>query len=214
MSKINQEIARVFTVYAGMDAEYEGLIQAYHVVALNPDVTPEAKTRNRQETKIKVKELKKKYADKAKAVLEQIRREYAPKPTSKRYTTEERLLNATLWAATLPTATSDELRGLHLEHGSDPDFNRLLEAELRRREAEKPNDLTVKQIRHDLVPAEDPALGELRRIEVAVDFLASVEHYPARLTSLSSHQLRNVDSDLDKTPILDGPTYRPLFKIT
>jgi hypothetical protein len=213
-SRLNKDIGRVFAVYQGMDKAYVGLVRGYHKVALNPDLTQEAKDKARESTKEEVLELKRAYFGKAKAVLDVIREEYRPKVKAKEYTTEERLLNVNLWTATMPTATVDELRGLHLEHKGDPDFERLLEAELRRREQKDANDMAIRAFRHEVDNQPyDKAFAELAKIENALKFLTTMKFYPANLKSLEHHELRNVDSDLAKHPIDDGHVFRPIFDI-
>ena len=109
-----------------MDRDYIAEIRRCHSVMINPDYTPEAKVKIREETKERVQELKRRYFEEAKAVIEKIREEYQPKVKPKSYTTEERLLNVTLWTQTMPTATVDELRQLCLEHKGNPILNSCL----------------------------------------------------------------------------------------
>jgi len=215
LSRLNEDLERVYAVFAGMDGEYVELIRKYHQVSTNPDYTFQAKNKAAEATKEAIRELKRKYFEKAKAVIEKIREEYRPKVEPKRYSTEERLLNVTLWSQTMPTATVDELRNLYMEHKGNEDFDQLLEAELRRREAKDPNDMVIRQFRHQMTaePA-DRALAELKKVEAGLSFLLiSSDYYPAKLKSLAHHEMHNVEADLAAHPILEGPTFRPVFDI-
>ena len=119
LSRLEQDLQRVFNVYEGMDGEYVKLIRKHHGVATNPDLTMQAKNKDREATKEAVQELKRRYFDKAKAEIDKRREEYKPKVTAPKLSTQERLLNVTLWTQTLPTATAAELRELYLEqHGA------------------------------------------------------------------------------------------------
>lgn len=214
LSRLNEDIPRVFAVFAGMDKEYVALVRKYHVVAVNPDFSMQAKNKEAEATKGKVKELKRKYFERAKAVLEKIREEYQPKVEAKKYTTEERLLNVTLWSQVLPTSTPDELRGLYLEHKGNPDFDQLLEAEIRRRETKNPNDMALRSLRHQIeAEPRDRAFVELQKVETGLASLAAMDYYPAKLQSLAHHELRNVGADLGKHPVLDGHVFRSVFDI-
>ncbi len=214
LSRLDEDIPRVFAVFAGMDKEYVALIRKHHAAVLDADLTMQAKNKSAEATKEAVKELKRKYFEKAMAVLDTIREEYRPKVEPKKYSTEERLLNVTLWSQPLPTSTADELRSLYLEHKGNPDFDQLLEAEIRRRETKNPNDMALRSLRHQIeAEPQDQAFAELKKIETGLAFLASMDHYPAKLESLSHHEIRNVDADLAAYPILDGPTFRPVFDI-
>jgi|LSQX01.3.fsa_nt_gb hypothetical protein len=212
LSRLEEDFQKVFQVYQGMDKDYVDLIRHYHGVAVNPDLTMQAKNKAKEETKEAVQELKRKYFERAKEVIEKIREEYQPKVEPKKYNTEERLLNVTLWTQTMPTATVDELRQLYLEHKGDPDFEQLLEAEIRRRDDS--DDLSLQTFKHDRVAEpRDRAFTELDKIERGLAFLASQHYYPANFEGLEHFELRNVDADLDRYPIDDGHVYRPLFDI-
>ena len=215
LSRLSEDLERVYAVFAGMDGEYVELIRKYHQVSTNPDYTFQAKNKAAEATKESVRELKRKYFEKAKAVIERIREEYRPKVEPKRYSTEERLLNVTLWTQTLPTATVDELRNMWMEHKGNEDFDRLLEAELRRREEKDPNNMALRQFRHQMTAEpEDKALAALKKVESGLSFLLiSADNYPAQLKSLEQFELRNVAADLARHPILEGPTFRPVFDI-
>lgn len=212
LKKLKGDMERVFRVYGNMDRDYIAEIRRCHSVMINPDYTPEAKVKVREETKERIQELKRRYFEEAKAVIEKIREEYQPKVKPKSYTTEERLLNVTLWTQTMPTATVDELRQLYLEHKGNPDFEQLLEAELRRRD--DTGDLDLQAFKHErTAEPQDRAFAELKKLEAGLAFLTSQHYYPAKLESLEHNELRNVDSDLDRYPIDDGHIFRPLFDI-
>ena len=212
LSRLQDDFQRVFWVYQGMDKEYVDLIRGYHRIAVEPDYTMQAKNKFREETKEAVQEMKRKYFERAKEVIEKIREEYRPKVEPKKYSTEERLLNVTLWTQTMPTATVDELRQLYLEHKGDPDFEQLLEAELRRRD--DTGDLNLQRLKHErTAEPQDQAFAELNKLQAGLSFLASQHFYPANLKSLEHHELRNVDADLSAHPINDGHVFRPRFDI-
>ncbi|MFY9505150.1 MAG: hypothetical protein WAQ32_08945 [Dethiobacteria bacterium] len=212
LSRLTEDFQRVFRVYVGMDKEYVALIRRYHTVAVEPDFTMQAKNKAREETKEAVQELKRKYFEQAKEMIEKIREEYRPKVEPKSYTTEERLLNVALWTQTMPQATVDELRQLYLEYKGDPDFEQLLEAEIRRRDDS--GDLNLQALKHErTAEPQDRAFAELKKLEAGLAFLTSQHYYPAKLESLEHNELRNVDSDLDRYPIDDGHIFRPLFDI-
>ncbi len=212
LSRLEQDLQRVFNVYEGMDGEYVKLIRKHHGVATNPDLTMQAKNKDREATKEAVQELKRRYFDKAKAEIDKRREEYKPKVTAPKLSTQERLLNVTLWTQTMPTATVDELRALYLEHKGIPDFEQLLEAEFRKRDDS--GDLNLQQLKHEIAnEPEDRALARLQKVEDALSFLAGQHFYPAKLESTEHFELRDVGADLDRYPISDGPTFRPVFDI-
>lgn len=212
LSRLEDDFQRVFRVYQGMDEEYVDLIRGYHRTAVEPDFTPQAKNKFREEAKEAVQELKRKYFEWAKEMIEMIRKEYRPKVEPKKYSTEERLLNVTLWSQTIPTTTVDELRQLYLEHKGDPDFEQLLEAEIRRRD--DTDDLNLQAFKHErIAEPQDKAFSELNKLQASLSFLTLQHYYPAGLKSLKHYELRNVGADLDRYPIDDGHTYRPLFDI-
>jgi len=79
LSRLQDDFERVFGVYGNMDRDYIAEIRRCHSVMINPDYTPEAKVKIREETKERVQELKRRYFEEAKAVIEKIREEYQPR---------------------------------------------------------------------------------------------------------------------------------------
>jgi hypothetical protein len=210
LSRLEQDLQRVFKVYEGMDSEYIKLIRKHHSVATNQDLTMQAKNKDREATKEAVQELKRRYFEKAKAEIDKLREAYRPKVETPKLSSAERLLNVTLWTQTLPTATAAELRELYLEHKGNEDFMQLLEAQFRQRK----DDLGLQQLKHEIAnEPEDRALARLQKVEDAISFLAGQHFYPAKLESTEHFELRDVGADLDRYPISDGPTFRPVFDI-
>ena len=75
--------------------------------------------------------------------------------------------------------------------------------------------MALRQFRHQMTAEpEDKALAALKKVESGLSFLLiSADNYPAQLKSLEQFELRNVAADLARHPILEGPTFRPVFDI-
>ena len=81
----------------------------------------------------------------------------------------------------MPQATVDELRQLYLEHKGDPDFEQLLEAEIRRRDDS--GDLNLQALKHErTAEPQDRAFAELKKLG-PVGLPTSQHYYPAKLES-------------------------------
>lgn len=210
LNRLSEDLQKVFKTYEGMDKEYVKIIRKHHGVATNPDLTEQAKNKDRAATVEAVQELKRKYFERAKAEIDKLREAYRPKVEIPKLSSAERLLNVTLWTQTLPTATAAELRELYLEHKGNEDFMQLLEAQFRQRK----DDLGLQQLKHEIAhEPEDRALARLQKAEDALSFLTNQHFYPAKLKSTEHFELRSVGADLDRYPISDGPTFRPVFDI-
>ncbi len=207
---------RIFKHFEGMDQEYEELIRNYHKVYLNENYTKEYKDKERILTIDKVKALKADRFDKAKAEIEKIKEEYSAKPEPKKVAPEERAANILLWGKVLPTSTIEEMMELWGDNPSDEDLKRLLKAELRERAAGKTPGPEESKFLHEL---EHGAIGtrfkEMDKLIPSFNTLSNIDFYPAMIKdSLTGIQYRTVTKDLERYPINDGPTLRPVFSIT
>ncbi|QNO15326.1 hypothetical protein HYG86_11390 [Alkalicella caledoniensis] len=235
--KILDSTGKIFEAFTGMTKDYVKLIREHHkiITADGSASLPGRKiakgmysdeyiSQHRATTKEAVKDLKKAYIDKAKEVVNSIKEEYGvklPKPPvvpsaageQMRYQLE-RNNNLILWQAQLGSATIDELKALHQEHQSNPDFMILLEAELRKRD----DNADLQRLRLEIQnPVNDKAFEKLNQIAVGLDNLNQIPYFPANVKNgFSNISYRNVDDDLDKFPIPEGTPgipYRPVFDI-
>ena len=123
----------------------------------------------------------------------------------------ERNNNITLWKAQLEAATVKELRELHQEYQNYPDFMILFKAELKKREKSAELTMLISEVEN---PPKDKAFESLNKIEIALNSLNQMNYFPVNLKNgLKKITYRDVDKDLDLYPILEGPTYRPVFDI-
>ena len=179
---------------------------------------------HRAQTKEAVKQLKKVYIDKAKEVINSIKEKYGvklPEPPEVPSSPDEQMRyqlernnNITLWKAQLETATVMELRSLYQEHQSNPDFMILFKAELRKRE----DSADLQKLKLEIEnPPGDKAFDRLKQIEIGLDNINQIEHFPVNLKNgFKGISFRDIDDDLDKYPIPEGTPgipYRPVFDI-
>lgn len=222
---IQKELPAIFAVFAtklnndvkanSMDDLYVELIRAHHNVVTNGRYNQEYIAEHRQETKKAIKDMKRLYLDKAKAVIQQIREKYTEQPKRPDRPTDEtayqlqRSNNLTLWTAQLPVATVDELRELYYKHRFDEDFMTLLDVELRKRD-----EPAALQLKYEIEHPEGDTFVELDKLEKSLEFVLNGHYYPHGLTQgVTNIRYRDVDKDLDAYPIENGPTFRPVFKL-
>lgn len=232
--KVLESIGKIFEVFDGMTQDYVKLIREHHkvVTAGVESSLPGRKTavgmysdeyinQHRAQTKEAVKQLKKTYVDRAKEVINSIKEEYGvklPEPPEVPSSPDEQMRyqlernnNITLWKAQLETATVMELRSLYQEHQSNPDFMILFKAELKKREKSAELTMLISEVEN---PPKDKAFESLNKIEIALNSLNQMNYFPVNLKNgLKKITYRDVDKDLDLYPILEGPTYRPVFDI-
>lgn len=205
---------RIFKHFEGMDDEYVDLVRGYHRVYLNGDHSEEYKNRERLITIDLVKSLKKDRADKAKAEIELIKEDYTELPASQYYTTEEKQYNLMLWTRIFPTATLKELEKLYSDNIGDEDFIKLLKAELRERVDKGDNGASTLLFALEN-PVIDTRFKELDKLVISFNTWANMEFYVAGIkNSLTGVKYREVDRDLAAFPIDDGPTFRPVFRLS
>lgn len=235
--KILESTRKIFEVFDGMTQDYVKLIREHHkvVTAGVKSSLPGRKTavgmysdeyisQHRAQTKEAVKQLKKVYIDKAKEVINSIKEKYGvklPEPPEVPSSPDEQMRyqlernnNITLWKAQLETATVMELRSLYQEHQSNPDFMILFKAELRKRE----DSADLQKLKLEIEnPPGDKAFNRLKQIEIGLDNINQIEHFPVNLKNgFKGISFRNIDDDLDKYPIPEGTPgipYRPVFDI-
>ena len=235
--KVLESIGKIFEVFDGMTQEYVKLIREHHkvVTAGVESSLPGRKTavgmysdeyisQHRAQTKEAVKQLKKTYVDRAKEVINSIKEKYGvklPEPPKVPNTPDEQMRyqlernnNITLWKAQLETATVMELRSLYQEHQSNPDFMILFKAELRKRE----DSADLQKLKLEIEnPPGDKTFDRLKQIEIGLDNINQIEHFPVNLKNgFKGISFRDIDDDLDKYPIPEGTPgipYRPVFDI-
>lgn len=232
--KILESTGRIFEVFDGMTQEYVKLIREHHnvVTAKAESSLPGRKVsvgmysdeyikQHRARTKEAVKQLKKTYIDKAKEVINSIKEEYGiklPDPPVVPTSTDEQIRyqlernnNLILWKAQLEIATVAELKELYKEQQSNPDFMILFKAELKKREKSPELTMLISEVEN---PAKDRAFESLNKIEIGLNNILHMEYFPVNIKNgFKKMTYRNVDKDLDMYPILEGPTYRPVFDI-
>ncbi len=235
--KVLESIGKIFEVFDGMTQDYVKLIREHHkvVTAGFESSLPGRKTavcmysdeyisQHRAKTKEAVRQLKKVYIDKAKEVINSIKEKYGvklPEPPEVPSSPDEQMRyqlernnNITLWKAQLETATVMELRSLYQEHQSNPDFMILFKAELRKREDSADLQKLILEIEN---PPGDKAFDRLKQIEIGLDNINQIEHFPVNLKNgFKGISFRDIDDDLDKYPIPEGTPgipYRPVFDI-
>ena len=85
LNRLSEDLQKVFKTYEGMDKEYVKIIRKHHGVATNPDLTEQAKNKDRAATVEAVQELKRKYFERAKAEIDKLREAYRPKVEIRNY---------------------------------------------------------------------------------------------------------------------------------
>jgi len=235
--KILESTGKIFEVFDGMTKEYVKLIREHHKVVTAKTEKSESPitgskfkgkmysdeyiSQHRAQTKEAVKQLKKVYIDKAKEVINSIKEKYgvkAPEPPKVPNSPDEQMRyqlernnNIILWKAQLEAATVKELRELHQEYQNYPDFMILFKAELKKREKSAELTMLISEVEN---PPKDKAFESLNKIEIALNSLNQMNYFPVNLKNgLKKITYRDVDKDLDLYPILEGPTYRPVFDI-
>jgi|LSQX01.3.fsa_nt_gb hypothetical protein len=219
---ISSEISKIFSVFSDMDDKYVQLIRKHHEVAKAKDkYSPQYIQKDRETTIAAVMALKKVYVESAKLTIQKIKEEYGEKPPvveepkteqGKLLKEMERSNNLLLWRPQMEAATVDELRAMFLEHKWDKDFMILLDIELRKRA----DQLEAKRLKHEIEsPEENAFFKQLNKIQIGLNSLATIEHFPVGLAAkgLENLKLRNVRQDLALVPYDDGISFRPAFKL-
>lgn len=218
-SAIQQRLPEVFAVFAPMDDRYVLAIQQHHKIVTQRDkYNPDYIARDRQETKKAIKEMKLEYLTKAKAVIAKIKEAYTETPKKKEPGSAEdqmamqleRNNKLLIWSAQLPAASVDVLKELWVQHKDDEDFMTLLNVEFMKRKG-NPDALNLKAKIEN--PVDNGNFAELDKVEKGLTFICNNDFYPAGLKGLENVSYRTVDTDLNLYPILNGPTYRPVFKL-
>lgn len=219
---VMDHVKEIAAPFSGMNQEYEKIIREYHKVYLDNSRTEEYKRKQRARTANAVYDLVNDRVRAAKEIIENIKQRYTEPSGEIENNPSEKLFNFFYWKELLPFADYNELQQLYTENKNDPLFEKLFYVEMARRKKEQPDNFNLteqeKLIAHIERKIDFP---ELNRIETTLNFVANTarEHFnPGIEAFIKSNRKeglypRSIAEDLNRYPVLEGPTYRPLFKL-
>ena len=210
---INNELPRIFKVFAGMNDAYVNLVRLYHAVAKTDRYTPDYKKECRLNTVQAIQTLKQEYVVSANKIIQQIKDEYSEQPpVVEEPKTEQAMLlkeiqrsnNLTLWRQQMEFASVTDLRAMYQENKWDKDFRAMLDVELRKRGNQPEANIFKLELEN---PPEDRIFKRINEIQKGLNSLVSMQYYPQSLAEngLDDLKLRNFSQDLDV--VMDSPAF-------